>query len=330
MSSFKFIKTHKNLSNSNSNVQMPYDNDSKSKNIDSFNGAPAQPAQSFNFLEPKMNQTQQKKGFGFIKKRPNNPNTNTNNLEQSNASTNSNGVESNTLNDLDSLINNTNDLLNFGNVQKQNDNLNNNNNININALGEAAFHNLGNIEEDNSKNQKYEAPFNNNLNFMPPDYSSLKNNNNNYEEKEKEVEKPKDKKSGFSFLNKKGNKKNTNINNSNESDSNKNIPYIANKTPLSNSMSDKLSDKGGNQTTNPGYMNINQAAAETEKDLMNNDEYYMDMNSLNNSNSNNNTNTYEENNNYNNNYNKITDIPKPKKEEEIKEKEKIKRKKQKN
>lgn len=191
MSSFKFIKTHKNLSNSNSNVQMPYDNDSKSKNIDSFNGAPAQPAQSFNFLEPKMNQTQQKKGFGFIKKRPNNPNTNTNNLEQSNASMNSNGLESNTLNDLDSLINNTNDLLNFGNVQKQNDNLNNNNNININALGEAAFHNLGNIEEDNSKNQKYEAPFNNNLNFMPPDYSSLKNNNNNYEEKGKRSRKTK-------------------------------------------------------------------------------------------------------------------------------------------
>ncbi len=40
-------------------------------------------------------------------------------------------------------------------------------------------------------------------------------------------------------------------------------------------MSDKLSDKG----TNQGYMNINQEAAETEKDLMNNNnEYYMDMN----------------------------------------------------
>jgi hypothetical protein len=54
---------------------MPNDNDLKSKNQDNFNGAPAQPAQSFNFNEPKTNpisdnQPQpKKKGFGFIKKK---------------------------------------------------------------------------------------------------------------------------------------------------------------------------------------------------------------------------------------------------------------------
>jgi len=114
-------------------------------------------------------------------------------------------------------------------------------------------------------------------------------------------------------LNKKGKKKNiSNINNSSESDSNKNIPYIANKTPLSSSMSDKLSDKG----TNQGYMNINQEAAETEKDLMNNNnEYYMDMNSLNNSGNNVNANVNET------NTNKKNETLTPEKKEEIKEKE---------
>ena len=71
MSSFKFIKSKKNLSSSNSNVQIPPDNDYKIKNMDSFNGAPAQPAQSFNISEPKMDQPPKKKGFDFIKKRQN-------------------------------------------------------------------------------------------------------------------------------------------------------------------------------------------------------------------------------------------------------------------
>ena len=68
MSAFKFIKSHKSLTNSNSNVQVPFDNDLKSKNVDNFNNAPAQPAQSFNISEPKINQPQQKKGFNFIKR----------------------------------------------------------------------------------------------------------------------------------------------------------------------------------------------------------------------------------------------------------------------
>jgi hypothetical protein len=55
MSSFKFIKKNKQKTNSNNNGNMPNDNDLKSKNQDNFNGAPAQPAQSFNFNEPKMN-----------------------------------------------------------------------------------------------------------------------------------------------------------------------------------------------------------------------------------------------------------------------------------
>ena len=40
-------------------------------------------------------------------------------------------------------------------------------------------------------------------------------------------------------------------------DSNKNIPYIGNKTPLSSSMSDKVSEKSGNMNTNQGYSNLN-------------------------------------------------------------------------
>ena len=48
---------------------MPFDSQSSSKNLDNFNGAPAQPAQSFNISEQKINQPQEKKGFGFIKKR---------------------------------------------------------------------------------------------------------------------------------------------------------------------------------------------------------------------------------------------------------------------
>ena len=328
MSAFKFIKSHKTLSNSNSNVQVPYDNDPKLKNIDNLNNAPAQPAQSFNIADTKINQPQQKKSFAFIKRKPNNVN---NNLEQSNTSVNSNEQKFNdnnnnfiTDNDLHSLINNTNELLNFGAVQRNEDNLNNDNkineNININTLGEVGYQNFGNNEEDNSNNFKKETYFNNNLNFLNQDFAANNMANNNYEEKQKEIEKPKEKRSGFSFLNKnnKKNNNNNNIANISESDSNKNIPYIANKTPLSSSMSDKLSDKGGDQNINQGYMNINQAAAETEKDLIENNEYYMDMNSFNNSNSNNNTNTYENN---NNNFKKKRETFTPEKKEEIKEKE---------
>ena len=65
MSAFKFIKTHKPLTNSNSNVPVSFDNDPKTKNLDNFNNAPAQPAQSFNISEPKINQPQQKKRFQF-------------------------------------------------------------------------------------------------------------------------------------------------------------------------------------------------------------------------------------------------------------------------
>ena len=118
------------------------------------------------------------------------------------------------------------------------------------------------------------------------------------------------------------------MNNNSESDSNNNMPYIANKTPLSSSMSDKPSEKRGSQNNiSQGYMNMNQAAAETEKDLLNENEnendnengYYMDMNSLNNQNNiNNNFNTYETS--YNSYNNKINETPKPQKEE-IKERE---------
>ena len=224
MSAFKFIKSHKPLTNSNSNVQVPFDNDSKIKNIDNFNNAPAQPAQSFNISEPKINQPQQKKGFNFIKRKPNLNNAN-NNLEQSSTSVNSNepifSGNNNTFNaenDLNSLINNTNDLLNFGAIKKNEDNYNNfsnnnndnNNNININTLGEATYQNFGNIDEDNSNIPKKETYFNNNLNFLKPDFANNANINNNFEEREKEVEKPKEKKSGFSFLNRKGKKKNIN------------------------------------------------------------------------------------------------------------------------
>ena len=246
MSAFKFIKSHKSLTNSNSNVQVPFDNDLKSKNVDNFNNAPAQPAQSFNISEPKINQPQQKKGFNFIKRKPN-PNNVNNILEQSNTSINSreqnfsgnNNNNYNSENDLNSLINNTNELLNFGAIQKNEENFNNSNIINN------TYQNFGNIEEDSSNIPKKETYFNNNLNFIKPDFAANNNINNNFEEREKVVEKPKEKKSGFSFVNRKNKKKNNNnINNSSESDSNKNIPYIANKTPLSSSMSDKLSDKG--------------------------------------------------------------------------------------
>ena len=339
MSSFKFIKSKKNLSSSNSNVQIPSDNDYKMKNMDSFNGAPAQPAQSFtNISEPKIEPQPKKKGFEFIKKKQNNPANTTNNLEQSNNSINSNEQKFNENNnyipenDLASLINNTNDLLNFGKIQTNNDSLgNSNNNVNINNLGEANYQNYSNFGDDSNKNSQYERSFNNNFNLMNQDFPA--NNNNNYEEREKEIEKPTQKKSGFSFLNKKGKKSNkniTNMNNSSESDSNKNVPYIANKTPLSSSMSDKPIEKRGSQSTSQGFMNINQAAAETEKDLEiensneNENEYYMDMNSLNDNqtSTNNNFNTYEAiKTNYKNNYsNKTFETPKPRKEE-IKEKE---------
>ena len=326
MSSFKFIKPHKSVISSISNNQVPFDNNSRLKNIENFNNAPAQPAQSFNILDQKINPSQQKKGFGFIKKKPNN-NSN-NNLEQSNASVTSNEqkISGNNLynaeNDLNNLINNTNELLNFGTIQKNEDNLNNSNNnnknsnININNLGEATYQNFRNVDEDNISKTKKESFFNNNQNFLNSDFSANSNNNNNYEEREKPLENLKEKKSGFSFLNRNKKKNiNNNIAYSSESDSNKNVPYIANKTPLSSSMSDKLSDKGGNQNVNQGNMNINQAAAETEKDLIENNNYYMDMNSLNNSNSNNNINIYETTNNV-----KKEETLTPGKKEEIKEK----------
>ena len=324
MSAFKFIKSHKSLTNSNLNVQVPIDNDFKSKNIDNSNNAPAQPAQSFNVAESKRDQNPPKKGFNFIKRKQNIIN---NNLEKSNSSVNSNeqkiSVNNNNLNpetDLNSLINNTNNLLNFGSFQKNEENINNNNNninnANINNLAEVTYQNLENIEEDNSNSQKKENYFNNNLNFSKPDFVTNNNNvSNNFEEREKVIDKPKEKKSGFSFLIKKNKKNNFNMNNGSESDSNQNIPYIANKTPLSSSMSDKLSDKGMKE----GYMNINQEAAETENDLMNNNEdNYQNINSLNNSNSNNNFNVNETN---DNNYNKFKGSSTPEKKEEIKEKE---------
>ena len=71
MSSFKFIKKKQTVSSNN--VISQFDMESRSKNHDNFNGAPAQPAQSFN-IEPKINNPnsnppQQKKGFLFIKKK---------------------------------------------------------------------------------------------------------------------------------------------------------------------------------------------------------------------------------------------------------------------
>ena len=69
MSSFNFIKKRKPPTNSSNNLNAQIDNDSKLKNQDNFNGAPAQPAQSFNFNEPKINTTnnppQKKKRFWF-------------------------------------------------------------------------------------------------------------------------------------------------------------------------------------------------------------------------------------------------------------------------
>ena len=316
MSSFNFIKKRKPPTNSSNNLNAQIDNDSKLKNQDNFNGAPAQPAQSFNLNEPKINTTnnppQPKKGFGFIKKKPNQSSSNnvnnfnnfnnTNNvnnnnkniLEKSNTSINSNdpkygGINNtnnhnNYANDLDSLLNNTNDLLNLGKITN-NDNLaNSNNNININTLGEPAFQTFGNIEDDTSVS--HGTPSNNslpNLNFMSPE--QYNNNTANFVNNNTDKEKPKEKKSGFSFLNKKP-KKPTAINNN---DSNKNIPYIGNKTPLSSSMSDKVSEKSGNQNSNVGYSNLNDAPRENENnyndmnnDLNNNNQYnYMDMNNMN-------------------------------------------------
>ena len=138
MSSFSFIKKHKQPTNSNNNLNtLQYDIDSKAKNQDTFNGAPAQPAQSFNFNEPKLktlnnNPPQPKKGFGFIKKKnlSNKVININNNLEKSNTSINSNDPKfsgmnnnqnnNNFANDLDSLINNTNDLLNLGRMDNNN------------------------------------------------------------------------------------------------------------------------------------------------------------------------------------------------------------------
>ena len=326
--SFSFIKK-KQPTNTTNNVNMQYDFDSKTKNQDTFNGAPAQPAQSFNIPEPKLNPVnnnppQPKKGFGFIKKKNlSNKAMNVNNLEQSNTSINSNDPKfagtnnNNIITDLDSLINNTNELLNFGKVEKSNnfnnDNLSNsNNNLNINTLGDPSYQNIGNIEDDTEVNQG--TPSNNSL----PNYNFLnqeQNNNNmntflNNNLNEKEKEKPKEKKSGFSFLNKKPKKQNNNSNNNNtfnslsNNDSNKNIPYIGNKTPLSSSMSDKVSEKSGNLNNNltQGYSNINVITPIEKEKEESNLNYEM----------NNNYNEFE-NNNYNdmNNIDNQNDVPKP-------------------
>ena len=48
MSSFNFIQRRMQPSNSSNILNNQIDNDSKLKNQDNFNGAPAQPAQSFN------------------------------------------------------------------------------------------------------------------------------------------------------------------------------------------------------------------------------------------------------------------------------------------
>jgi len=294
---------------------MPNDNDLKSKNQDNFNGAPAQPAQSFNFNEPKMNpindnQPQpKKKGFGFIKKKNTN-NFTGNNLEKSNTSINSNdpkfqGINTNNNNnignDLDSLINNANDLLNLGKISNNNEN---DNNININTMGEPTYQTFGNIEDETSasnNNNSGEGVQPNNsfpgLNFLNPE--PINNNNNNFLNNFQEKEKPKEKKSGFSFLNKKPKKSNNNLN----TDSTNSAPFIANKTPLSSSMSDNALEKSGNQKINQGYSNMNDTPKENENNTNNesnlNNEYegYMDMN------------------------NNMNEIPKPKQEEEPKEKE---------
>ncbi len=331
MSSFNFIKKRKQPTNSSTNLNNQNDIDSKLKNQDIFNGAPAQPAQSFNPTEPKpnpinLNQPPQKKGFGFIKKKAtqNNANNNTNNinqvntftnttniLEKSNTSINSNDAKfgginpnnnnnNNFTNDLDSLINNTNDLLNMGKINNNNnDNLSNsNNNININTMGEIAYQTFGNIEDDLSQG----APSSNSLPIYNNVNQEQTNNNNNFlNNNEKEKEKPKEKKTGFSFIKKSQNKPTTTIKN----DSNKNVPYIANKTPLSSSMSDKVSEKSGNQNTNLGYTNINETPIDNENnynnynevnnDINNNDNEYMDMN------------------------NNLNEIPKPREEPEHKE-----------
>jgi hypothetical protein len=132
MSSFNFIKKRKQPTNSSNNNTNQSDNDSKLKNLDSFNGAPAQPARSFiNINEQKIepinnNPPPQKKGgFGFIKKKPNQNNANnmnnTNNinkvntfnnniLEKSNTSINSNDAKFGGINTNNTSNNNTNNI----------------------------------------------------------------------------------------------------------------------------------------------------------------------------------------------------------------------------
>ena len=299
MSSFKFIKKHKPQENQNNNIQNnQFDMDSKSKNLDSFNGAAAQPAQSIN--PP----TETKKGFSFIKKKNNVQKNNNGDLGQSNASINSNDMKfistnnntnnNNNYGDLDSLINNSNELLAAGKLSNEE------NNININSLGENNFQNYANIEDNTLMNNNYssEAPIignfnnlNNNNNYTTPEYINNNNNFNNTNYIQEEKEKPKEKKSGFSFVNKKPKKTNNNFNNYNNisnnfnNDANNNNLLIANKTPLSSSMSDKFSEKSGNQNA---YSNNVETPIENDALSNNNEtETYDNLNMNLNSNNNN-------------------------------------------
>jgi len=171
-------------------------------------------------------------------------------------------------------------------------------------MGEPTYQTFGNIEDETSasnNNNSGEGVQPNNsfpgLNFLNPE--PINNNNNNFLNNFQEKEKPKEKKSGFSFLNKKPKKSNNNLN----TDSTNSAPFIANKTPLSSSMSDNALEKSGNQKINQGYSNMNDTPKENENNTNNesnlNNEYegYMDMN------------------------NNMNEIPKPKQEEEPKEKE---------
>ena len=175
-------------------------------------------------------------------------------------------------------------------------------------MGEPTYQTFGNIEDETSASNNNNSgegvqPTNSfpGLNFLNPE--PVNNNNNNFLNNFQEKEKPKEKKSGFSFLNKKPKKSNNNLNNLNN-DSTNSAPFIANKTPLSSSMSDNALEKSGNQKVNQGYSNMNETPKENENNTNNdstnlNNEYegYMDMN------------------------NNMNEIPKPKQEEEPKETE---------
>ena len=121
-------------------------------------------------------------------------------------------------------------------------------------MGEPTYQTFGNIEDETSASNNNNSgegvqPTNSfpGLNFLNPE--PVNNNNNNFLNNFQEKEKPKEKKSGFSFLNKKPKKSNNNLNNLNN-DSTNSAPFIANKTPLSSSMSDNALEKSGNQKVN--------------------------------------------------------------------------------